>query len=100
MDVDARLRSPPGPHADARLRADARGRDGGVCQELAAGIGRSLIKRADRSRCAYAAVTSRLRFFTATLTVVQKMQPAQWLTRVAGNRTAGWGVPATGRGQS
>jgi len=31
------------PHADARLRGDARGRDGGFCKELAARIGRSLI---------------------------------------------------------
>ena len=38
MDVDARLRAPRGPHADARLRADARGRDGGVRQELAVGV--------------------------------------------------------------
>ena len=29
----------PGPHADARLRGDARGCDGGVRQELATGIG-------------------------------------------------------------
>ena len=27
-----------GPHPDAQLRADARGRNGGVCQELAAGV--------------------------------------------------------------
>ena len=31
------------PHADIRLRGDARGRDGRVRQELAAGVGRSLI---------------------------------------------------------
>jgi hypothetical protein len=30
-------------HADARLRGDTRGRDGGVRQKLAAGVGRSLI---------------------------------------------------------
>ena len=30
-------------HADARLRADAPGRDGSVREELAAGIGRSVI---------------------------------------------------------
>ena len=30
--------SPSGPHADARLRADARGRDGGVRSELTAGV--------------------------------------------------------------
>src|SRR5262249_14161595 len=35
--VDAHLRAPRGPHADARLRGDARGRDSGVRQELAAG---------------------------------------------------------------
>jgi hypothetical protein len=29
----------PTAHADARLRGDARGRDGGICKELAAGIG-------------------------------------------------------------
>src|SRR5215813_924795 len=38
MDVDARVRIPRGPHTDARLRADARGRDGGVRQELAAAV--------------------------------------------------------------
>ena len=32
----------PGPHADARLRGDARGCDGGVRQELATGIGAAL----------------------------------------------------------
>src|SRR5215471_8156047 len=31
-----RLRAPRGPHADARLRADARGRDGGVREKLTA----------------------------------------------------------------
>src|SRR5262249_52906349 len=36
--VDARLRPARGPYADAWLRADARGRDGGVREELAAGI--------------------------------------------------------------
>jgi hypothetical protein len=30
VDVDAALRLPRGPHTDARLRGDARGRDGGV----------------------------------------------------------------------
>jgi len=34
--VDARLRTPRRPHADARLPANARGRDGGVREELAA----------------------------------------------------------------
>jgi len=29
MDVEARVRIPRGPHTDARLRRDARGRDGG-----------------------------------------------------------------------
>jgi len=38
MDVDARVRIPREPHTDARLRADARGRDGGVRQELAAAV--------------------------------------------------------------
>src|SRR5262245_50899061 len=37
MDVDARLRAPRGPHADPRLRGDARGCHVGLCQELAAG---------------------------------------------------------------
>src|SRR5215471_8571243 len=36
MAVDARLRSPRRPHADLRLRADARGCDCGVRQERAA----------------------------------------------------------------
>jgi hypothetical protein len=36
--VNARLRPPRRPLADARLRADARARDGGVRQELAAGV--------------------------------------------------------------
>jgi hypothetical protein len=43
VDVDARLWASRGPHSDARLRGDTRGRDGGVRQELAAGIGRVLI---------------------------------------------------------
>jgi hypothetical protein len=38
IDVDARLRPPRKPHADAQLRGDARGRDGGVREELAAGM--------------------------------------------------------------
>ena len=38
VDVDAGLGAPRGPHADARLRADARGRDGGVREKLAEGI--------------------------------------------------------------
>jgi hypothetical protein len=41
--VDAGLRTARRPHADARLRGDARGRDGGVRQKLAAGVGRVLI---------------------------------------------------------
>jgi len=36
--VDASLRAPQGPHADARRRADARGGDGGVREELAAAL--------------------------------------------------------------
>jgi hypothetical protein len=36
--VDAYLSAITRTHADARLRADARGRDGGVRQELAAGV--------------------------------------------------------------
>jgi hypothetical protein len=36
LDVDARFRA-RGPHSDARLRGDARGRDGGVREKLAAG---------------------------------------------------------------
>ena len=36
MDVDAHFRLSRRPHADARLRGDARGRDGGVREELAA----------------------------------------------------------------
>ena len=38
VDVDTRLRPPRGPHTDARLPADAQGRDGGVRQVLAAGV--------------------------------------------------------------
>src|SRR5262245_30848921 len=37
MAVDAGLRAPRGPHAAARLRADARGCNGGVREELASG---------------------------------------------------------------
>ena len=36
--LDAGLRPPRRSHADARLRRDARGRDGGVLEELAAGV--------------------------------------------------------------
>jgi len=36
--VGASFRAPRGPHAEARLRGDARGRDGGVREELAAGV--------------------------------------------------------------
>jgi len=36
--VDAGFRAPQGPHADARLRVDARGCDGGIRKELAAGV--------------------------------------------------------------
>jgi hypothetical protein len=35
LDVVARVRAPRRPHADARLRGDARGRDGGAHEELA-----------------------------------------------------------------
>jgi hypothetical protein len=35
VDVDAGLRAPRGPHADARLCRDAQGRDGGVREKLA-----------------------------------------------------------------
>jgi hypothetical protein len=38
VDVDVSLRASRGPHAYARLRSDARGRDGGVREELAAGV--------------------------------------------------------------
>jgi len=37
MDVDAHLWPPP--HANPRLRGDARGRDGYVCEKLAARVG-------------------------------------------------------------
>src|SRR6516162_8124423 len=47
MAVDARFRPPRGPHAYPRLRDDARGSDGGVRQELAAGVTASA-RRADR----------------------------------------------------
>jgi hypothetical protein len=35
----ARIRAPRGPHADARLRDDARGRDGSVREKLGNGYG-------------------------------------------------------------
>src|SRR5262245_7218705 len=38
VDVDSSLLAPRRPHADSRLRSDARGCDGGVRQELAAGV--------------------------------------------------------------
>jgi hypothetical protein len=38
VDVDARLWLAQGPHTDARLRCDARGRYDGIRQELAEGI--------------------------------------------------------------
>src|SRR5262245_61109088 len=38
VPVDARIRAARGSHADPRLRADARDRDGGVREELAAGV--------------------------------------------------------------
>jgi hypothetical protein len=43
LDVDARLRAPRGPHADARLRSDARSRNGGVRQKLAAELATSIL---------------------------------------------------------
>src|SRR5262249_47332183 len=43
LDVDAGLRSPRGPHPDARLCGDARGRDGGVRQKLAAELATSIL---------------------------------------------------------
>ena len=46
MDVDARLRAPRGPHADARLRGDARGCHGSVREELAAGASSKMGKSA------------------------------------------------------
>jgi hypothetical protein len=61
------------PPADARLRADARGSDGGVREELAEGIGRvSLTRRSQqvrRLRCGYVTATHLYAYFT----VVQKM---------------------------
>jgi hypothetical protein len=39
LDVDASLRAPRGSDADAWLRRDARSRDGGIREELAAGVG-------------------------------------------------------------
>src|SRR5262245_3507518 len=36
--VGASFRAPRGPHAEARLRSDTRGRDGGVREKLAAGV--------------------------------------------------------------
>jgi hypothetical protein len=38
VDVDASVRASRRPHTNARLCRDARGRDGGVRQELAAGV--------------------------------------------------------------
>ena len=38
LDVDSSLLAPREPHADARLRGDARGCDGSIRQKLAAGI--------------------------------------------------------------
>ena len=38
MDVDAGLRVSRGPHANTQLRSDARGSDGGIREELAAGM--------------------------------------------------------------
>jgi hypothetical protein len=47
--VDDGLRVPRRPHPNARLRADARGRDGGIRQELAAGIDACRAERPRRS---------------------------------------------------
>ena len=38
VDVDAGIRPPRGSHADARLRGNARGGDGGLRQKLTAGM--------------------------------------------------------------
>jgi hypothetical protein len=38
VDVDPSVWAPRRPHTDPRLRGDARGRDGGICKELAAGM--------------------------------------------------------------
>jgi hypothetical protein len=38
VDVDHRLRPPQRSHTNARIRADTRGRDGGVGKELATGM--------------------------------------------------------------
>ena len=38
VDVDAGLRAPRRSHADGRLRADARGRDGSIREEMVAGV--------------------------------------------------------------
>jgi hypothetical protein len=40
VDVDAWLWLSRGSHADSRLRGDARGRDGGIREKLAAGVRR------------------------------------------------------------
>src|SRR5262249_60005398 len=51
VDVDARLWAPRRPHAGARLCRDARGSDGGIREELAAGILKALAaRRLDRQR--------------------------------------------------
>src|SRR5262245_50922385 len=42
VDVDSSLLAPRRPHADSRLRSDARGCDGGVRQELATRISPAL----------------------------------------------------------
>jgi hypothetical protein len=39
VHVDADVRPPRRSHADGRLRADARGSNGGIHEELAAGVG-------------------------------------------------------------
>jgi hypothetical protein len=51
VDVDATLRLPRRPLADARLRSDARGGDGGVREKLAAGMsGAGQAEQATRQR--------------------------------------------------
>ena len=45
MDVDARVRIPRGPHTDARLRCDARGRYGSLRQELAPRVKKKKARR-------------------------------------------------------
>jgi hypothetical protein len=48
VDVDSGLRTPRRSNANARLRADARGRNGGIREELAEGVGHVIEKRRRR----------------------------------------------------